>query len=145
MGTVGTHAINAALYPKMPYDPVKDFVPITLVAGVPNVLVLNPAIETNQALPFVEAALQRPYARDQLPLFISISSDADAATAKRKRRARRPSRRYSTCAPPRLDQLRRRLPLKAHRWAVIPRPAAAEASDDRPKPPPIAAPKDRLG
>jgi tripartite-type tricarboxylate transporter receptor subunit TctC len=43
MGTVGTHAINASLYPKMPYDPVKDFVPVTLVAGVPNVLVLNPA------------------------------------------------------------------------------------------------------
>jgi tripartite-type tricarboxylate transporter receptor subunit TctC len=43
MGTVGTHAINAALYPKMPFDPVKDFVPIALVAGVPNVLVMNPA------------------------------------------------------------------------------------------------------
>jgi tripartite-type tricarboxylate transporter receptor subunit TctC len=43
MGTVGTHAINASLYSKMPYDHVKDFVPITLVAGVPNVLVLNPA------------------------------------------------------------------------------------------------------
>jgi len=43
MGTVGTHAINASLYPKMPFDPVKDFVPIVLVAGVPNVLVLNPA------------------------------------------------------------------------------------------------------
>ena len=42
MGTVGTHAINAALYPKMAFDPVKDFAPITLVAGVPNVLVLNP-------------------------------------------------------------------------------------------------------
>jgi tripartite-type tricarboxylate transporter receptor subunit TctC len=43
MGTVGTHAINAALYPKLPYDPLKDFAPITLVAAVPNVLVLNPA------------------------------------------------------------------------------------------------------
>jgi len=43
MGTVGTHAINAALYPKMPFDPVKDFVPIVLVAGVPNVLVINTA------------------------------------------------------------------------------------------------------
>jgi tripartite-type tricarboxylate transporter receptor subunit TctC len=43
MGTVGTHAINASLYPKMPFDPVKDFVPIVLVAGVPNVLVMNPA------------------------------------------------------------------------------------------------------
>lgn len=43
MGTVGTHAINPSLYPKMPYDHVKDFVPVTLVAGVPNVLVINPA------------------------------------------------------------------------------------------------------
>ena len=43
MGTVGTHAINAALYPKMTFDPVRDFTPIVLVAGVPNVLVMNPA------------------------------------------------------------------------------------------------------
>ncbi|MBK6850753.1 MAG: tripartite tricarboxylate transporter substrate binding protein [Burkholderiales bacterium] len=43
MGTVGTHAINAALYSKMPFDPVKDFAPVTLVASVPNVLVVNPA------------------------------------------------------------------------------------------------------
>ena len=43
MGTVGTHGINASLYSKMPYDPIKDFAPITLVAGVPNVLVMNPA------------------------------------------------------------------------------------------------------
>jgi tripartite-type tricarboxylate transporter receptor subunit TctC len=43
MGTVGTHAINPALYPAMPYDAVRDFAPITLVAGVPNVLVLNAA------------------------------------------------------------------------------------------------------
>jgi tripartite-type tricarboxylate transporter receptor subunit TctC len=42
MGTVGTHAINPSLYPKMPYDHVKDFVPVTLVAGVPNVLAVNP-------------------------------------------------------------------------------------------------------
>lgn len=45
-----------------------------------GVLVLNPAIEANQALPFVEAALQSPYKQSQLPLFISISTDADAAT-----------------------------------------------------------------
>ncbi len=41
MGTVGTHAINKALYPKMPYDSQKDFAPITLVAGVPNVMVMS--------------------------------------------------------------------------------------------------------
>jgi tripartite-type tricarboxylate transporter receptor subunit TctC len=43
MGTVGTHGINQSLYPKMSFDPIKDFAPITLVAGVPNVLVMNPA------------------------------------------------------------------------------------------------------
>ena len=39
MGTVGTHGINRALYDKLPYDPIKDFAPITLVAEVPNVMV----------------------------------------------------------------------------------------------------------
>lgn len=43
MGTVGTHGINKALYSKLPYDPQKDFAPITLVAGVPNVMVMNAA------------------------------------------------------------------------------------------------------
>lgn len=42
MGTVGTHAINPALYAKMPYDHIKDFVPVSLVASVPNVLAVNP-------------------------------------------------------------------------------------------------------
>ena len=41
MGTVGTHGINKSLYSKMPFDPQKDFAPITLVAGVPNVMIMN--------------------------------------------------------------------------------------------------------
>lgn len=41
MGTVGTHAINQSLYPKMPFDPIKDFTPVSLVASVPNVMVVN--------------------------------------------------------------------------------------------------------
>jgi tripartite-type tricarboxylate transporter receptor subunit TctC len=41
MGTVGTHSINTSLYEKMSFDPVKDFAPITLVASVPNVMVMN--------------------------------------------------------------------------------------------------------
>ncbi len=41
MGTVGTHGINKSLYDKLPYDPQKDFAPITLVAGVPNVMVMG--------------------------------------------------------------------------------------------------------
>jgi tripartite-type tricarboxylate transporter receptor subunit TctC len=40
---VGTHAINEALYKKMPFDPVKDFAPLTRVANVPNLLVAHPS------------------------------------------------------------------------------------------------------
>ena len=41
MGTVGTHGINKSLYSKMAYDPQKDFAPVSLVAGVPNVMIIN--------------------------------------------------------------------------------------------------------
>src|SRR5450755_3982494 len=41
MGAVATHAINPWLYAKIPYDPLRDFTPITRVAQVPNVLVMN--------------------------------------------------------------------------------------------------------
>jgi tripartite-type tricarboxylate transporter receptor subunit TctC len=41
MGTVGTHAINGALYSKMPYDMVKDFTPVAHVASAPNLLVVT--------------------------------------------------------------------------------------------------------
>ena len=64
MGTVGTHAINPSLYPKMPYDHVKDFVPVVLVAGVPNVLVLNPAFAQKHGIQtvadFTKAAKANP-------------------------------------------------------------------------------------
>ena len=42
MGAVATHAINPWLYARLPYDPLRDFTPITGVAQVPNVLVMNP-------------------------------------------------------------------------------------------------------
>jgi tripartite-type tricarboxylate transporter receptor subunit TctC len=42
MGTVGTHAINQSLYKTMPFDPIKDFAPLSRVAMVPNLLVANP-------------------------------------------------------------------------------------------------------
>jgi tripartite-type tricarboxylate transporter receptor subunit TctC len=64
MGTVGTHAINLSLYPKLPYDPVKDFAPITVVAGVPNVVVVNPAsaqkYEINNLADLARAARGNP-------------------------------------------------------------------------------------
>ncbi len=43
MGTIGTHAINSSIYKRMPYDPVRDFAPVTIVATVPNVLVVHPS------------------------------------------------------------------------------------------------------
>lgn len=64
MGTVGTHGINKALYKKLPYDPQKDFAPITLVAGVPNVMVMNAgrakALGINTVPDFVKYARAHP-------------------------------------------------------------------------------------
>jgi tripartite-type tricarboxylate transporter receptor subunit TctC len=64
MGTVGTHAINAALFAqsgnKMPFDPVKDFVPITLAAGVPNVMVIHPKVPANTVSEFIAYAKANP-------------------------------------------------------------------------------------
>ena len=51
MGALSTHAVNPALFAKMPYDAVKDFAPISLVVVTPNVLVTNPT-----ALPAVDIA-----------------------------------------------------------------------------------------
>ena len=64
MGTVGTHGINKALYAKMPFDSQKDFAPITLVAGVPNVMVMNAekakALDINNVAEFVKYARANP-------------------------------------------------------------------------------------
>ena len=60
MGTVGTHAINPSLYAKMPYDHVKDFVPIILVAGVPNVLEVTPSLPVNSVADLIKLAKEKP-------------------------------------------------------------------------------------
>ena len=56
MGTVGTHAINTALYKKLPYDPVRDFTPIGLVAEAPVTIVVNPALAVNDVAELVALA-----------------------------------------------------------------------------------------
>jgi len=43
-GTVGTHAINLSLYKKLPYDPVKQFTPVSITHSIPRVLVIHPSI-----------------------------------------------------------------------------------------------------
>jgi tripartite-type tricarboxylate transporter receptor subunit TctC len=46
-GTISSHAINVSLYSKLPYDPIKDFTPITMLATLPNMLVIHPSIPAN--------------------------------------------------------------------------------------------------
>ena len=53
VGTVGTHSINPALYLKMPYDAVKDFTPITLLATTPNMLVINNDVPAKNLKEFI--------------------------------------------------------------------------------------------
>jgi tripartite-type tricarboxylate transporter receptor subunit TctC len=60
MGAVATHAINPALYAKMPYDPVKDFTPITLIGVTPNVLVVNPTVPAKDVKEFIAYAKANP-------------------------------------------------------------------------------------
>jgi tripartite-type tricarboxylate transporter receptor subunit TctC len=60
MGTVGTHAINPSLYKKMPYDHVKDFVPVSLVASVPNLLVVHPSVPVNSVKELIAHAKANP-------------------------------------------------------------------------------------
>lgn len=58
MGTVGTHAINGSLYEKMPYDMVKNFSPISLIASAPNLLVVNndlPVKTVNELIAYMKA------------------------------------------------------------------------------------------
>ena len=60
MGAVATHAINPALYAKMPYDAVKDFQPITLVASTPNVLIVPPNSPLKSAKELIDYAKKNP-------------------------------------------------------------------------------------
>src|SRR5262245_885708 len=60
MGAVSTHAINPSLYAKVPYDPQKDFVPVALVAQVPNILVVNPSLPVRSVRELIENARASP-------------------------------------------------------------------------------------
>jgi tripartite-type tricarboxylate transporter receptor subunit TctC len=60
MGALSTHAVNPSLYAKMPYDAMKDFAPITLLAVTPNVLVVNPSLPVNSVKDLVAYAKANP-------------------------------------------------------------------------------------
>jgi tripartite-type tricarboxylate transporter receptor subunit TctC len=62
-GTISTHAINASLYKNLPYDPVKDFEPVALVAFLPNVLIINPNLGVNNVQELVALLKKDPSKR----------------------------------------------------------------------------------
>ena len=62
LGATTTHGVNPALNPKLPYDPVKDFTPVSLVATIPHALVVNPSLPVNSVQELVK------YARSGHPL-----------------------------------------------------------------------------
>jgi tripartite-type tricarboxylate transporter receptor subunit TctC len=60
MASSSTHGANASVYPKLPFDPIKDFTPIVLVASNPNVLVVPPSLGVNTLAELIALAKQRP-------------------------------------------------------------------------------------
>lgn len=60
MGNVGPNAINAGLYPKLPFDPIKGFSPVTLTSSVPIVLLVNPAFPAKTTAELIAYAKAHP-------------------------------------------------------------------------------------
>lgn len=60
IGITGTMAINPSIYRKLPYDPVRDFAPITMMANGPNVLVVHPSLPARSVKELIALARSRP-------------------------------------------------------------------------------------
>ena len=60
MGSIGTHGINPSVYAKMPFDPVRDFAPITFVASNINVLVVHPSVPAQDVRGLIAYAKANP-------------------------------------------------------------------------------------
>jgi tripartite-type tricarboxylate transporter receptor subunit TctC len=60
MGTTGTHTTNPAVFSKLPYDPIKDFAPVSLVAEAPFVLLVHPSLPVKNVKELIELAKSRP-------------------------------------------------------------------------------------
>src|SRR6266704_3095688 len=59
-GTISSHAINASLYPKLPYDPIRDFAPITMLATLPNMLIVHPSLNVSSVQELVALLKANP-------------------------------------------------------------------------------------
>lgn len=60
MATVSTHGSNPAVYKTLPYDPIKDFIPVTNVVSVPSVLSVHPSVPAKTMKEFIELARANP-------------------------------------------------------------------------------------
>ncbi|NKE47921.1 tripartite tricarboxylate transporter substrate binding protein [Roseomonas frigidaquae] len=59
-GHVGTLAVNPWIYPNLPYDPLRDFAPVALVATLPSILAVHPSVPARSAAEFIALAKARP-------------------------------------------------------------------------------------
>ena len=60
LGTTSTHVVAPAVYPKLDYDPIKDFAPVSLLAVTPYLLVVHPNVKANTLKEFVEVVRGQP-------------------------------------------------------------------------------------
>lgn len=60
LGSIATHAVNPALYKKLPYDHLKDFAPVSLIGTVPNALVVHPSVPVKSIQEFITYARANP-------------------------------------------------------------------------------------
>lgn len=60
MANAGSHAVNVSLYPKLGYDPVRDFTPVSLVSTAPNVLIVHPSLPAKNVRELIALAKTRP-------------------------------------------------------------------------------------
>jgi tripartite-type tricarboxylate transporter receptor subunit TctC len=60
INTVGTHAINAAIYPKLGFDPIKDFTPITNLVALPSLLCAHPSVPVRNVKELIALARKHP-------------------------------------------------------------------------------------
>ena len=59
-GTISSHAINATLYGNLPYDPLRDFAPITMLATLPNMLIVHPSLNASSVRELIEVLKANP-------------------------------------------------------------------------------------
>jgi tripartite-type tricarboxylate transporter receptor subunit TctC len=74
MASAGSHAVNVGLYPKLPYDPIRDFAPISLVSQAPNILIVHPSLPVKSVKDLVALATAKPGA-------LSFGSGGNGSTA----------------------------------------------------------------